>query len=238
MSKKPYTMLKQYAANFALIFILLSAPALLFAQNSSFLEFTVSETVTLHAKKITYQIRASLQNMDELDMEGTDFREREKRMKTTIRQNEEQVKQFLTENKIAYQYKSLNPFSVSTAPSNTYFELSCNSKQELEKVLTQVRQLDYIEGYVGDIEYDTPVDCDEKLFEKAYQRAKKQAATRAKMMGCNLGKLLESTDVIDYAITAPTYYNPEFSGEGSEPYEKLETQKTLNVRFKFALECQ
>jgi hypothetical protein len=219
------------------IFLLLT-PFLVFAQNSSSLEFTVSETVTLHAKKITYQIRASLQNMDELDMEGTDFREREKRMKTTIRQNEEQVKQFLTENKIAYQYKNLNPFSVSTAPSNTYFELTCNSKQELEKVLIQVRQLDYIEGYVGDIEYDTPVDCDEKLFEKAYQRAKKQAAARAKMMGCNLGKLLESTDVIDFAVSTPSYYNPEFSGEGSEPYEKLETQKTLNVRFKFALECQ
>jgi Protein of unknown function (DUF541) len=222
----------------SLSFFLLIMPIFVFAQTPSFLEFTVTESITLQAKKISYQIRASLQNMDELDLEGADFREREKRMKTTMRQNEEQLKQFLTENKITYQYKNLNPHSVSSAPANTYFELSFNSKQDLEKVLTQVRQLDYIEGYVGDIEYDSPVDCDEKLFEKAFQRAKKQAAARAKMMGCTLGKLVESTDVIDFGSSAPAYYNPEFTGEGSEPYEKLETTKTLNVRFKFALECQ
>lgn len=216
---------------------LLASPLCLFAQNPAYLDVKVMESLEQEPSSIEYHVRVNPDLEGEFDLDR-DYEAQRKVMRSKIKENEAQLKQFLESNKVKYTTAREESYSISREEMPfTTFKIKVSNKTELDNLITLLRQLSYIEGNVGDKTFPNTENNELVLFEKLYKKARTKAEKMAALMNCTLGKVLEVEDLDQKKMD---YY--EMLGEAD--YERMGYEVNRNslsgftiiyMRFRFEL---
>lgn len=217
---------------------LLSSLNCIFAQTPAYLDIKVSESIEQQPTSMEYHLRVNLGNNEEYDLDR-DYEAQRKVMRSRIRENETQLKQFLDNNKVKYSLNREESYVISQDEIPfSIFKVKISNKTELDNLVTLLRQVPYIEGNVGDKTYPSSENDELGLFEKLYKKARAKAEKMAALMNCSLGKVLEAEDLHEknmdyYDIVSDAGYEPlALNGGARDP---LSTLTTLSMRFRFEL---
>jgi hypothetical protein len=185
-------------------------------------------------------LRVNPGSEDEYDLDR-DYEAQRKMIRSRIRENETQLKLFLESNKVKYTVNHEENYAISRdeAPFSV-FKIKVNNKTELDNLVTLLRQLNYVEGNVGDKIYPEVEKAELGLFEKLYTKARSKAEKMAALMNCNLGKILEVEDLGKQELN---YYELLEEPSLSRHYDQTEATRadplssitTLSMRFRFEL---
>lgn len=176
---------------FALIRI---APAQ--AQETAYLEVSVSETFEVQPSSFEYHISVTLEPEEEEYDLDRDYSAQRKAFQSRIKENEAQLKQFLESNNIKYIQHREEGFAINPQGAlPVTYRIKVNNKAELDKLVTLLRQLSYIHGQVKNKDYPDFDGKEIEIFEKLYNKAKLKAEKMATLMNCSLGKVLSVENV-------------------------------------------
>lgn len=216
---------------------LLASPMCLFAQTPAYLDVKVMESLEQEPIAMEYHVRINPDLEGEFDLDR-DYEAQRKVMRSKIKENEAQLKQFLESNKVKYTLDREESYSISREEMPfTTFKIKVSNKTELDNLITLLRQLNYIEGNVGNKTFPNTENDELVLFEKLYKKARTKAEKMAALMSCSIGKVLEVEDLEQKKLD---YY--DLIGEAD--YERmgyeinrnsLNDLTTLAMRFRFEL---
>ena len=222
-----------------LLLCMISGFAFMHAQTPAFLDVKATESIERQPTSMTYQIRVNPELDEEYDLDR-DYAAQRKAMRSRVKENEMQLKQFLESNKIKYTVNREENYNIIRDDmSFSTYNVKVNNRTELDNLVVLLRQLSYVEGNVGEKTYpDTDKDeigLFEKLFAKAHLKAEKMAA----LMHCKLGKILEVEDLESqnlsyYEMIQNTDMRPRYE-EGQEISSNLVSVVALTMRFRFEL---
>ncbi|MDX2072534.1 MAG: hypothetical protein SFV55_29135 [Haliscomenobacter sp.] len=208
----------------------------LMAQLPAYLDVKVSESLERQPTSMEYHLRVNPEN-GEYDLDR-DFEAQRKVMRSRIKENEGQLKQFLDANKVKYTLNRDETYAISQEEMPfSIFKIKVNNKTELDNLLILLRQLNYVEGNIGDKIYP-PVQNDEiNLFEKLYNKARSKAEKMASIMNCTLGKILEAEeldqkDLDYYGMVEEGSYEHIYGIQRGNP---LSSTTVMSMRFRFEL---
>lgn len=216
---------------------LLACISVLNAQSPSYLDVKVSESLERQPTSMEYHLRVNPELNGEYDLDR-DFEAQRKVMRSRVKENETQLKQFLETNKVKYTINQDENYAISQEDMPfSIFKIKVNNKAELDNLVTLLRQLSYVEGNVGDKVY-LPAQNDEvQLFEKLFNKARSKAEKMAAIMNCTLGKVLEveeldQKDLDYYGMVEEGSYEHVYGIQGGSP---LSSTTVLLMRFRFEI---
>ncbi|AEE52524.1 hypothetical protein [Haliscomenobacter hydrossis] len=223
-----------------LLLCLITGLGSIYAQTPAYLDVKVMESLERQPVAMEYHLRVNPELEDELDLDR-DYAAQRKMLRSRIKENENQLKQFLESNKVKYAINREETYAISRdeAPF-VIFKIKVNNKTELDNLVTLLRQLSYVEGNVGDKIYPEVEKTELGLFEKLYTKARSKAEKMATLMNCSLGKILEVEDLNKQELN---YYELLEDPSLSRHYDQTEAAKadplssitTLSMRFRFEL---
>lgn len=220
-----------------LFWCMLSCMGYVFAQTPAYLDVKVMESLEQEPNAMEYHVRVNPDLEGEFDLDR-DYEAQRKVMRSKIKENETQLKQFLESNKVKYTLLREESYAISRDEMPfTTFKIKVDNKTELDNLLTLLRQLNYIEGNIGNKTFSNTENDELVLFEKLYKKARTKAEKMAALMNCSLGKVLEAEDLEQKKLD---YY--DMIGEAD--YERMGYEinrnslnglTTLAMRFRFEL---
>lgn len=216
---------------------LLARMSVLDAQSPSYLDVKVSESLERQPTSMEYHLRVNPELNEEYDLDR-DFEAQRKVMRSRIKENETQLKQFLETNKVKYSENRDENYAISQEEmSFTIFKIKVANKAELDKLLILLRQLTYVEGNIGDKVYPPAQNDEVQLFEKLFSKARSKAEKMASIMNCSLGKVLEVEELDQKELD---YYGMVEEGSYEHVYgiqrgNPLSATTVLSMRFRFEI---
>ena len=215
---------------------LLTCVSVLNAQSPAYLDVKVSESLERQPTSIEYHLRVNPEN-GEYDLDR-DFEAQRKVMRSRIKENETQLKQFLETNKVKYTVNRDDNYAITQEDMPfSIFVIKVATKTELDNLLVLLRQLTYVEGNIGDKAYPPAQNDEVNLFEKLYNKARSKAEKMAGIMNCTLGKVLEAEELDQKELD---YYGMVEEGSYEHVYgiqrgNPLSSTTVLSMRFRFEL---
>ena len=215
---------------------LLAGMSVLNAQSPSYLDVKVSESLERQPTSMEYHLRVNPEN-GEYDLDR-DFEAQRKVMRSRIKENETQLKQFLETNKVKYTVNRDDNYAITQEDMPfSIFKIKVANKTELDNLLVLLRQLTYVEGNIGDKTYPSVQNDEVNLFEKLYTKARSKAEKMAGIMNCTLGKVLEAEELDQkelnyYGMVEEGSYEHVYGIQGGNP---LSSTTVLAMRFRFEL---
>lgn len=206
------------------------------AQSSAYLDVKVSESLERQPTSMEYHLRVNPE-AGEYDLDR-DFEAQRKVMRSRIKENETQLKQFLETNKVKYSINRDDNYAITQEDMPfSIFKIKVANKTELENLLVLLRQLTYVEGNIGDKVYPAVQNDEVNLFEKLYNKARSKAEKMAEIMNCTLGKVLEAEELdkkeLDYyGMVEEGSYEHVYGIQRGNP---LSSTTVLSMRFRFEL---
>ena len=209
-------------------------------QTPAFLDIKVMESIERSPITIEYQVRVNPQTNQEYDLDR-DYDAQRKVLRSRIKEEEAQLKQFLETNKVKFTINREENFLITRdALGYSLYCIKVNNKTELDNLITLLRQLENIEGNVGKKLYPESEKEELGWFEKLYGKARSKAEKMAILMNCTLGKVLEVEDLDKQVLS---YYelldnpsiDPAYAQSRLNPVDPLNSVITLSMRFRFEL---
>lgn len=206
------------------------------AQSPAYLDVKVSESLERQPTSMEYHLRVNPEN-GEYDLDR-DFEAQRKVMRSRIKENETQLKQFLETNKVKYTVNRDDNYAITQEDMPfSIFVIKVATKTELDNLLVLLRQLTYVEGNIGDKAYPPAQNDEVNLFEKLYNKARGKAEKMAGIMNCTLGKVLEAEELDQKELD---YYGMVEEGSYEHVYgiqrgNPLSSTTVLSMRFRFEL---
>ena len=140
------------------------------AQSPAYLDVKVSESMERQPTSMEYHLRVNPES-GEYDLDR-DFDAQRKVMRSRIKENETQLKQFLETNKVKYTVNRDDNYAITQEDMPfSIFKIKVANKTELDNLLVLLRQLTYVEGNIGDKTYPSVQNDEVNLFEKLYNKA-------------------------------------------------------------------
>lgn len=215
---------------------LLACMSGLTAQSPAYLDVKVSESLERQPTSMEYHLRVNPE-AGEYDLDR-DFEAQRKVMRSRIKENETQLKQFLETNKVKYSINRDDNYAITQEDMPfSIFKIKVANKTELDNLLVLLRQLTYVEGNIGDKVYPAVQNDEVNLFEKLYTKARSKAEKMAGIMNCTLGKILEAEELdkkeLDYyGMVEEGSYEHVYGIQRGNP---LSSTTVLSMRFRFEL---
>ena len=215
---------------------LLACMIVLNAQSPAYLDVKVSESLERQPTSMEYHLRVNPE-AGEYDLDR-DFDAQRKVMRSRIKENETQLKQFLETNKVKYTINRDDNYAITQEDMPfSIFVIKVATKTELDNLLVLLRQLTYVEGNIGDKAYPPAQNDEVNLFEKLYNKARSKAEKMAGIMNCTLGKVLEAEELDQKELD---YYGMIEEGSYEHVYgiqrgNPLSSTTVLSMRFRFEL---
>ena len=206
------------------------------AQSPAYLDVKVSESMERQPTSMEYHLRVNPES-GEYDLDR-DFEAQRKVMRSRIKENETQLKQFLETNKVKYTVNRDDNYAITQEDMPfSIFKIKVANKTELDNLLVLLRQLTYVEGNIGDKIYPPAQNDEVNLFEKLYTKARSKAEKMAGIMNCTLGKVLEAAELdqkeLDYyGMVEEGSYEHVYGIQGGNP---LSSTTVMSMRFRFEL---
>lgn len=168
---------------FLILFLLLSIS--LFAQEQHFIQIVVSDTVTLKPIKFTYKITSENQ------YNYTYGKDTSKSVKINLQDIYDKLgKENFSERTFFNGYSVL-----SYGKDNEAILVTVSSRSELERLYEFVKDIKGASGKISNVEFESPDQYIELLFERMYDKAKTQAAILAGKTGNEIGKVINVSEV-------------------------------------------
>lgn len=176
----------------------------------NFIDILVSDTLKVKAKEITYTVSVNVPTNpyagDDQDVDLNDNKDKDTK-EEVLRLKESALEQFFKSSNITFTLEqskgyTISPAAVSatdlyglaTLKGNAYL-IKVKNEQELKKLHEQLSTLDYINGRVSDMKYDTEGTMEAVMMENIYKKALKKAAAIAKTINAKLGKVTQVEEV-------------------------------------------
>ncbi len=218
----------------AVALILLMLPIYTFAQQSRFIELTVTDTITLKPISYTYQIDIGEKN----DFMGMDIMmdfEEEDLPTTSI----PQITKALDKEGFQYSLSSDKDYTVSSKTKNPSLLVPLTNENELKVLIDILKKLDGITGKIKEVKYESEAKFQDESFKRLYNKALAQATMMSKVSGESIGQLLSISDnagassfnFMDYYKQMLVEMPGGMFGKTEISDKKIEVKKT----FKFAL---
>lgn len=223
-----------------LLLCTISGFGIIYAQNPSFLDVKVMESLERQPASMIYYIRVNPELEEDYDLDR-DYAAQRKAMRSRVKEYEVQLKQFLETNKIKYTVNREESYTIirDEAPMVAY-KVKVNNIAELDNLMILLHQLNYIEGSVGEKNYPDIEKDALALFEKLYNKARLKAEKMAILMRCKLGRILEVEDLdrkeLSYYEMMQDPNMPRiYDQERAPATDQLTSITTLTMRFRFEL---
>ena len=225
-------------------------------QNARYIEVTISDSMELQADKITYQLDITQTSITEYPVDYTDDYngqtdpniladkvKRDEEEKLKIKMQEKKVIEILEKEKLNFSRKDnetnyyLNMYNTTGVEKMKGFSIQFNSSSQLQKFIEKIPAEIKYSGKVMEIICTKQKAAEEKLMEKAYQHAKKQAENIAKFSNVKLGNLIQFSDNegdnLMKGLERLLYSIPKLYDKSNDLDEsqKIIILKTVRVRF-------
>lgn len=213
----------------------------------NFIDILVTDTIFVKAKEIHYTVKVSSALSEELyDEDERSYKPSEynKKLKAVIEQKEKDLLQFFKTNGIAYTISpdATTAFVINANINNqgNNYVIKLRNREELVKTYALLKQLDYIDSYISNYEYDYQEKQEITLFEKNYKKAFDKVNKFAAITNVKVGKLLQIEEIENQQIFAPFLipgwhtYVSEITGQMAD-MNNLETFYDKKYRFRFEL---
>jgi hypothetical protein len=205
------------------------------AQESRFIELTVSDTILLKSTQIIYQINIGKQE----DFLGMNLNYQDDSSEGTLPTLKE-VTQLLDKKKFKYTVVTNADYSVSANESKPTIEVALTNEVDLKKLYELVKSKKGLTGKIKEVEYEDFSKYQEKAFKQLYTKARLHASFIATASGNKLGNLISISDVKQGAFDLMAIYKqvmknmPKLGGFGeASSFESVEVAKMV---FKFEIE--
>lgn len=160
-----------------------------FAQQG-FIEIEVSDTITMKPKSMDYQVTINADTF--IDYSTDDYDIDPDKLKVEMDEKMMELSLFLSKKK--YSFKELTgnkeplykPYYVDKG-----YLIHANNQAELDKIMADLKTLDYISGSVKNIDYGDESPYEEELLKRLVAKANKKAKLLATQTGLTLGKIIE-----------------------------------------------
>jgi hypothetical protein len=165
-------------------------PVLTLAQESRFLEFTVSDTVTVKPTGYLYKINLGQQmefmgiripqgnTTDDQDIPSIDV-----------------VTNRIKSGNFKYTLSLEKDYSISASPSQPGILVHVATEKELSSLLDLLKDQQGISGKVKEVEYESLSRYQSEIFKNLYAKALAQAGIMATITGNSLGRLISVSEV-------------------------------------------
>ena len=176
-----------------ILYLLFFTISLSFGQNG-FIEIEIKDSIRLKPVKFEYNVQMSESKFIRHDMK-TGFNQDS--TKLIMNEKYKELEMFLMKRK----YK-IRPLNNSKYQIHQYvgfwkygFAVELQNSNDLEKLTSELKTLDYISGSVGEIDYDENELSEKRLVQKILDKAKVKANMIAEMTGLKLGRIIEFKEV-------------------------------------------
>ncbi|WP_299335009.1 SIMPL domain-containing protein [uncultured Psychroserpens sp.] len=224
--------------NRILLITIILISSLSHSQNE-FIEIEVRDSIRLQTLEFEYHVEVT-ESVEIFDM-GSDGMTYDPYIKKENRKRKlSQLKDFLSRNN--YDFKALNEesYSINNSPYaySSGYGVTLKNISEVETLVNQLKELDYVDGRIGDIKYDDNPDYEKRLFEKLILKAKQKAKMIAELSGQKLGKIIEFTEVKEVDDFTFNLMDIYFTSKKSQSWSMFDNQffgekfKTIIVKFR------
>lgn len=169
---------------------LLLIPVLSFAQESRFIELTVSDTVVLKSTGYTYQIDIG-QQIEFMGMKFPQENNNEDIPATSITE----VINTIEKGNFHYSLSTERDYSISSTSSQPSILVNVKSEKELKSLVELLKQQPGISGKIKEAEYESFSSFQSQIFKELYEKALAQATLMANISGNSIGRLLSISEV-------------------------------------------
>lgn len=205
-----------------------------FSQEPRFIEIVATDTVSLKATQIVYEITMG-GSMDYLNISmPPDVSDGGNTAKTTIND----VTRILTKEKFMYEVDGSKDYTISDKKDQSVITVTLKNETELKKLIEAFKDLNGISGRISTVSYEPLSMYREMLFKRLYAKALKEANMLGAVSGNMIGRMISAKEVADTMDTYTNWYTellknmPYSLFPGQEVSKKVETVK---FAFKFEL---
>ncbi len=221
-----------------LIAILLFTTSFCFSQ-SGFIEIEVRDSIRIKPIKLEYNVQISDSKFLRFNDSGKVSKDNSK---LKIKEKYQELEVFLKNKK----YK-IHPLNNSNYQIHDYigfwkygYAITLEKTEDLQKLISELKELDYITGSLGKMEFSDEEKSEERLFLKLLNKAKRKAMTIAKLSDLRLGKIVEFREVrevdnMTYNIL-DTYFVSQQNSKLNSTNKVLYSQKSKAIVVKFLAE--
>lgn len=160
-----------------------------FGQNG-FIEIEVKDSISVRPIKIEYNVQLSNSKFSKYNPDSGINNDS---TKIKMVEKYKELELFLKTKKY-----NIRPLNNSSFQIHSYvgfwkygFIVTLENSNDLQKLTSELKNLDYIEGSLGDIEYEYNELLEKKLFNKVLLKAKNKARMIADLSGLTLGRIIE-----------------------------------------------
>ena len=221
-----------------LTILLLFLNAISFAQ-SKFIEVEVRDTVHREIEELKYLINISDNfesfNFDSNGTENYSAVKEDKKTKLAA------LGTFLSKRGYNFTSGNSDDYSInnSSYASNDRYQVKLKSIEDVEKLMADLKELDYIDGRIGEISFKELPENEQNLFQKLIEKAKLKASLIAQLSDTEIGRIIQVTEVseidnFNFNIM-DTYFTYVNSAKFSALQGKISGQKSKAIIVRFEI---
>lgn len=178
------TFLKQMVASGLILISLVS-----FAQESRFIELTVSDTVVLKSIGYTYQIDIG-QQFEFMGLKIPQDNNDQDKPTTSITE----VTDLLKKGNFPYSLSSEKNYSLSGSSTQPSILIDVTTENELKSLTDLLKQQPGISGKIKEVKYESMSKYHDQIYNNLYVKALRQATLLANISGNSIGALLSISE--------------------------------------------
>lgn len=211
---------------------LLLIPILSFAQESRFIELTVSDNVTLKSIGYTYQIDIGPQ----MEIMGIKIPQQNSQDKPTTSITE--VTNTLKKGHFHYTLSTDQDYTISSTSSHPSILVNVDNENELKSLINLLKQQPGISGKIKEVKYESISEYQSQIFKTFYEKAFTQATFMANISDNIIGRLLSVSDVKSNTEDDSDLYKQMLMKMPAQMFGQttnLEKKEEIKMTFKFEL---
>jgi hypothetical protein len=219
-----------------ILYLLLLVATFGFGQNG-FIEIEVKDSIKVKPLKIEYNIQINDSKFLKYDQ------------KNGVNQDSTKIKMFEKNKELELFLKTkkynIRPLNNSNFQIHDYigfwkygYTVILENSEDLQKLTSEIKNLNYIIGSLGDIEYEESELLEKRLFSKVLKKAKNKATMIAELSGLKLGRIIEfkeSKEIDDINLNFMDIYISASQGRKFSMDKNIifgEKWKTIVVKFE------
>jgi len=219
-----------------ILYLVLLVTTFGFAQNG-FIEIEVKDSIRVKPIKLEYNVQIN-------DSKFLKYDE-----KSGVNQDSTKIKMLEKYKELELFFKSkkynIRPLNNSNYQIHSYigfwkygYSVILENSEDLQKLTSELKNLDYITGSLGEIEYEESELLEKRLFNKILIKAKNKATMIAELSGLKLGRIIEfkeSKEIDDFNLNIMDIYINASQGRKLSINKNIifgQKWKTVVIKFK------
>lgn len=161
------------------------------AQQTRFIELTVTDTISLQTTQIVYQINLGQQ----VEFMGMKIPLNDKEEEVAPARSINEITSILDKGKFNYSINNTENYTISDPASQPSIDVTLKSESELKNLYEVLKDEQGITGKIKDIAYEPVSKYYTVFYSDLYAKAKNQATLLASISGNTLGALISASDI-------------------------------------------